>query len=111
MTVSYLVRYQGAAEHPEAFLGYYRTRHAPILREFPRIRRLVLHRPVDWHDPFPGTRENNFLIAEMVFASGEDLNAALASEARARARADFANFPKFTGRVTRAAMAAEDIAL
>ena len=109
MTVSYFVRYHGAAENPEAFHTYYRTRHAAILRDFPRIRRLTLHRPVDWRDPFPGTRESNLLLTEMVFAGAEDLNAALASEARARGRADMPNFPNFTGQVTRAAMIAEDI--
>ena len=52
MTVSYFVRYQGVADDADAFVQHYRTQHVPILRQFPRIRGIVLHRPVDWRDPF-----------------------------------------------------------
>jgi len=107
MTVSYFVRYQGAADDADAFVQHYRTQHVPFLQQFPRIRGIVLHRPVDWRDPFPVNPAGDVLLAQMVFDSATDLNAALASEARARARADMPNFPRFTGSISHQAMAQE----
>jgi uncharacterized protein (TIGR02118 family) len=107
MAVSYFVRYRGAAENPDAFLQHYRTRHVPLLKRFPGIRGLVLHHPVDWRDPFPVNPAGDFLVAQMLFDSAADLNAALASEARARARADMPNFPRFDATVSHQAMTQE----
>jgi len=107
MSVSYFVRYRGSAADPEAFTAYYRTRHAAILADFPGLRGLILHRPVAALDPFPTKPDGAFFLAQMQFDSVDALNRALASEARARARADFANFPKFEGEATHQAMAAE----
>jgi uncharacterized protein (TIGR02118 family) len=107
MSVSYFVRYRGSAADPEAFAGYYRRRHAAILGDFPGLRGLVLHRPIAAVDPFPTRPGDTFFLAQMKFDSADDLNRALASEARARARADFANFPAFEGEVTHQAMARE----
>ena len=109
MTVSYFVRYDGAAPDPAAFLDHYRHGHAGILKDFPGIRSLVLHRPASWTDPFPVNAGTASLMAQMVFASANDLNSALASEARARARDDFARFPPFDGTVTHQAMTAEKL--
>jgi uncharacterized protein (TIGR02118 family) len=107
MSVSYFVRYRGSAADPEAFAAYYRDRHAAILKDFPGLRGLVLHRPVLAQDPFPTRPGGSFLLAQMSFDSAEALDRALASEARARARDDFANFPSFEGEVTHEAMARE----
>ena len=107
MTVSYFVRYQGTADDTNAFVQHYRTQHVPILRQFPRVRGVVLHRPVEWRDPFPVNPARDVLLAQMVFDSTADLNAALASEARARARADMPNFPRFKGNISHAAMIQE----
>ena len=109
MTVSYLVRYHGTAPDPEGFLAHYRTSHAPILGRFPGIRSLVLHRGADFTDPFPVNPGGNLLIAQMVFDDLSALNAALASPARAEARDDFANFPRFDGDVTHQAFVAETL--
>ena len=109
MTVSYFVRYQGAADNPDAFINHYRTQHVPILQQFPRIRGIALHRPADWRDAFPVNPAGDFLLAQMVFESAADLNAALASEARARARADMPNFPRFSGTVSHQAMELETL--
>ena len=100
MSVSYFVRYRGRAADEEAFVDYYRTRHAAVLACFPGIASLTLHRPVAWSDPFPVNPDSTMLLAQMSFASPEALNAALASEARVQAREDFANFPPFDGTVT-----------
>ena len=109
MTVSYFVRYRGRPADPEAFDAHYAGPHARILRDLPGIRSLVLHRPVAWRDPFPVTDDGLHLVAQMVFASGAALDSALASEARARAREDFANFPPFEGAVAHQAMRAKVI--
>jgi uncharacterized protein (TIGR02118 family) len=103
--VSYFVNYRGAAGDADEFNAYYETAHAKILRDFPKIRSLVLHRPAPWTDPFAVNRGDSALLAQMVFRSAEDLDAALRSEARHRARDDFQRFPPFAGSVTHQAMA------
>ncbi|MCZ7564022.1 MAG: hypothetical protein M5U08_09665 [Burkholderiales bacterium] len=40
------------------------------------------------------------LLVQMTFDSAAELDAALASAARAEARVDFSRFPRFDGRVT-----------
>jgi hypothetical protein len=75
----------------------------------PGIRSLILHRPITWNDPFPVFPGGVSLLAQMVFDSGADLDRALASEARARAREDFANFPPFAGTVHHQALRQEVI--
>lgn len=110
MSVSYFVRYKGQAEDPRAFVEYYRTSHAPLLWQFPGIRDLILHHPVDFHDPFSVLPGGELMVAQMVFDTLEDLNRALASDARARARDDFDNMPAFTGEITHQAMQAETVA-
>ena len=102
--VSYFVRYRGAASDPAAFLRYYEAHHAAILREFPGIRSLTLHRPISCNDPFPVRAGGSALLAQMQFDSGADLNAALKSSARRLARDDFHHFPAFDGEVTHEAM-------
>jgi uncharacterized protein (TIGR02118 family) len=103
--VSYFVRYRGSSSDPDAFHAYYETRHAAILQQFPSIRSLTLFRPSAWTDPFPVRRGESMLLAQMQFDSASDLNAALHSEARRRARDDFHRFPPFAGDVTHEAMA------
>lgn len=102
--VSYFVRYRGRASDPAAFARYYATEHAAILRGFPGIRSLIVHRPVQWRDPFPVQPSGSALIAQMQFDSVAALDAALASEARRHARDDFARFPPFHGDISHEAM-------
>jgi uncharacterized protein (TIGR02118 family) len=102
--VSYFVGYRGRAADPQAFNTYYETRHAEVLRRFPNIQSLILHRPVSWTDPFPVKRGETALLAQMVFPSADALDAALRSQARRQAREDFHRFPPFEGEVTHDAM-------
>ena len=102
--VSYFVRYRGTASDPRTFVAYYEQQHATILRRFPNIRSLVLHRPALAEDPFPVRPGDTFLLAQMQFDSASDLNAALRSQARQQARDDFHRFPQFCGEVTHEAM-------
>lgn len=107
--VSYFVSYRGWTPDPAAFLQRYAEGHARVLAEFPGIRSLVLHTPVGCCDPFPVNPGGRLLLAQMSFDSVAALDAALASEARARARADFLRFPPFEGSVTHQAMAARKV--
>src|SRR5207245_3868124 len=76
-SVSYFVRYEGQAENQAAFLAHYRDHHAPILARFPGIVRIVLHTPISWQDPFPVKPDSFALLAQMVFATKDDLDRAL----------------------------------
>jgi uncharacterized protein (TIGR02118 family) len=109
MSVSYFVRYEGAAENADEFLRYYRERHAAVLARFPGIRKIILHTPIEWKDRFPVRPDRFMLVAQMMFDSAEDLNRALQSDARADARADFANFPRFQADVYHQAAVSEEI--
>ena len=102
--VSYFVRYRGVSPGPEDFGSYYETRHAGILKRFPNIRSLILHRPSPWTDPFPVRRGETMLLAQMQFDNSADLDAALRSHERRLARDDFQRFPPFGGEVTHEAM-------
>jgi hypothetical protein len=107
--VSYFVRYCGRAGNANEFGAYYETVHAEILREFPNIQSLVLHRPAPWTDPFTVNRGDSAFLAQMVFRSARDLDAALQSEARRRAREDFQHLPPFEANVSHEAMAGKVI--
>lgn len=109
MAVSYFVRYEGRSDTNAPFVEYYRNTHAAILARFPRIRKLVLHVPVEWSDPFPVRKGNFELLAQMIFDSEKDLQAALESSARKEARDDFFNFPAFRGEIFHQAMASEEV--
>ncbi len=109
MSVSYFVRYQGAAENPRRFTDYYRQEHAAILKQFPGIEALTLHTPQDSSDPYPVNPGGVCLLAQMQFESSTALDAALRSPARAAAREDFARFPAFAGEVFHQAMQKESI--
>ena len=102
--ISYFVRYRGSAADPAAFVEYYATRHATILKEFSTIRTLSLYEPTFWNDPFPVRPDGTALIAPMTFDTPADLERALHSEARRRAREDFGRFPPFSGEVMHQAM-------
>jgi uncharacterized protein (TIGR02118 family) len=102
--VSYFVRYRGTSSDPRAFHAYYETRHAAVLGQLPALRSLVLHRPIAWSDPLPVQPGNTLLLAQMQFDSAGDLDRALRSDGRARAREDFHRFPPFSGEVTHEAM-------
>ena len=107
--VSYFVRYRGSAADPSAFTSYYAEKHAAILKRFPGLRSLILHMPAAWNDPFPVNPGGSLLLTQMVFDNPQALDAALRSEARTEARADFSRFPQFQGEVTHEAMTARPI--
>ncbi len=104
MSVSYFVRYQGLGDKLAPFTDYYADRHAAILSKFPGLRGLTLYTPASWTDPYPVNPDPTDFLAQMTFDDPEALAAALASEARGRARNDFPNLPAADGPVTHQAM-------
>jgi uncharacterized protein (TIGR02118 family) len=108
MTVSYFVRYDISTADVKAFVERYRRSHVPILARWPGIRRVTLHTPADWNDPYAITRGRASLLVQLEFNSAEALKAALFSNERAEARLDFQGFPAFSGAVTHQAMHSEE---
>ena len=102
--VTYFVRYRGLPQPQASFEDYYRTRHSEILLQMPGIRRLVLHSPTTWHDPFPVKPDGTDFLAEMTFADAAAFKIAVESRARAIARDDLANLPLGAAAVTHQAM-------
>ena len=96
MSYAYLVIYEGKPNNPDEFLRYYIKHHVPIVWTFPKIRRVEVERGVDGGDIF--------MIARLTFETLEDLQTAIVSPERERARADMANFPPFKGAIRRQAV-------
>src|SRR2546422_10809819 len=67
----------------------FRSVHVPAVTSWPGLRRMVIHTPVDWKDPFPVNRGRAVLMAQLEFDSEEAMNRAFASPERAAAREDF----------------------
>ena len=109
MSVSCFVRYDIAVADLAGFLERYRRIHVPLVTNWPGLRRMVLHTPLDWRDPFPVNRGKAVLMAQLEFDSLEAMNAAFASRERAQARDDFKRFMTFEGSVTHQGMASEEV--
>lgn len=75
-------------DDPEALLERYRTKHAPLAREFPKVRSFT------WTicETADGGAPAHFVIAGVRWDSKEDALAALGSPAGEAAVADLANF-------------------
>jgi uncharacterized protein (TIGR02118 family) len=71
-----------------AFDAHYRDVHAPLVRRYPGLRDLRLTRT----DGVGGRPTPFYLVAEMVFDSRADLDAALASEPGVESGRDLRNF-------------------
>lgn len=105
--VTYFVRYQGLPAPMDRFLAHYRGPHAALLQDFPGIRGLTVHTPAEATDPQATNADPTSFLAEMTFDDLNALRAALDSEARRRAREDFANLDVGGATVTHQAMVSE----
>ena len=103
--VSYFMRYRGWADDADEFNANCETIGAEILSAIPTIQSLLLHCPTPRMESFSINRGDCALLAQMVFRSAQDLEAALQPEARRRARDNIHRFPPFTGSVIHEAMA------
>jgi hypothetical protein len=97
---SYLVAYEGEAEDLDAWLVHYTTRHTATMAHFPNIREIEVCTRLDWQGALPWPHVNHMLRNKVVFDAPPALTAALNSPTRHEMRAEYATFPKFTGRVT-----------
>jgi uncharacterized protein (TIGR02118 family) len=75
-------------EDPAAFDAHYRDVHTPMVRRYPGLRDLRLTRT----DGVAGRPSPFYLMAEAVFDSRADLDAALASEPGIESGRDLRNF-------------------
>jgi uncharacterized protein (TIGR02118 family) len=96
---TYLVRYEGPAEHPHAWLGHYLAHHPALMLRLPGIRELEVYTAIDWIGTMPGKRLRSLQRNKVAFESTQALNAALDSPERRAMRADYAQLPAFSGRV------------
>src|SRR5207247_9551702 len=100
MSVSYFVRYDIAVADLKGFLERYRKVHVPAVTSWPGLRRMVIHTPVDWKDPFPVNRGRAVLMAQLEFDSEEARNRAFAAPARAEAREECKRYMPYGCSVT-----------
>jgi uncharacterized protein (TIGR02118 family) len=94
---TYLVSYEGPADDFNAWLGHYIDSHPPIMARFPGIREIEIYTRMDYRGALPAERSHAMQRNKVVFDSPEALNLALASPVRHEMRADFRNFPPFSG--------------
>jgi hypothetical protein len=94
---SYLVHYPGPAEDLNAWHLHYLEHHPTIMRTFPNVRQIEIYTRIDWVDRLPSRRVEYMQRNKLVFDSPDALAHALASDVIKRMRADFIQFPPFTG--------------
>jgi len=109
MSVCYFVRYDVDVADLAAFMRRYREVHVPLVATWPGLRRMVLHTPLAWRDPFPVNPGKAVLMAQLEFESQAALDDALATRERAVAREDFQQFARFEGKVIHQAMAQDEV--
>jgi uncharacterized protein (TIGR02118 family) len=83
-----LVALYNVPDDPDAFDAHYRDVHAPIIDRYPNLRDVRLTKPVG----VAGRAAPYHLMAEMVFDTDADLDAALSSEAGVESARDLRNF-------------------
>ncbi len=83
-----LIALYNVPHDPEAFDTHYRDVHAGIVARYPNIRDMRLTKPVG----VAGRPAPFHLVAEMIFDTAADLDAALMSEAGAESARDLRNF-------------------
>jgi uncharacterized protein (TIGR02118 family) len=105
---TYLVAYEGPAEDEAAWQAHYLAHHPPIMARLPGIRELEVSLPLEWRCPPRLERVRHMQRNKVAFDSAEALEAALASPVRAEMRKDYAQLPRFSGRVTHYAMTTYD---
>jgi uncharacterized protein (TIGR02118 family) len=83
-----LIALYNVPDDPDAFDAHYRDVHAGIIARYPNVRGVRLTKPAG----VAGREAPFHLMAEMVFDSAADLDAALMSEAGAESARDLRNF-------------------
>ena len=83
-----LIALYNPPDDPDAFDAHYRDVHTAIVDRYPNMREMRLTKPAG----VAGRPSPFHLMAEMIFDSDADLEAALASEAGAESARDLRNF-------------------
>ena len=83
-----LIALYSQPEDPAAFDAHYRDVHAGIVARYPKLIEMLLTRA----DGVGGRPPAYYLMAEMRFATRDDLDAALASDAGRESGKDLRNF-------------------
>ena len=104
---TYLVAYEGPAEDEDAWHAHYLAHHPPIMARLPGIRELEVYTPLQWICPPGWKRLSAMQRNKVAFDTPEALTGALNSPVRHEMRADYAQLPRFSGRVTHFAMKTE----
>ena len=94
---SYLVHYPGAADDLNAWLAYYLAHHPGLMARFPGVRQIEIYTCIDWCDALSWPREAMFQRNKLVFDTPAALSAGLLAPAIRDMRADYHQFPSFTG--------------
>ncbi|WP_158931908.1 hypothetical protein [Acidisphaera sp. S103] len=94
---SYLVQYPGPAEDLNAWNGHYNRHHPPLMAKFPGVRAIEIYTRLDWVDGLGWAREDMMQRNKLLFDSPEALSAGLLTPVLQEMRADFNQFPPFTG--------------
>ncbi len=94
---TYLVAYEGEAEDKNVWLSDNNAHQPPIMARFPDIRQIEISTRIDWCGFLPYPRVDYLQRNKVVFDSPAALTAALNSPVRHEMRADFKNFPPFSG--------------
>lgn len=94
---SYLVHYPGPADDMNAWNLHYLAHHPAIMRTFPDVRQIEVYTRIDWVDRLPSRRVEHMQRNKLVFDSPQALARALSSDVIKRMRADFVQFPPFSG--------------
>ncbi len=83
-----LIALYSQPEDPDAFDAHYRDVHDPIVRRYPEIREVRMTKA----DGVGGRPSPFYLMAEMIFDSRAQLDAALASDPGRESGRDLRNF-------------------
>jgi len=94
---TYLVSYEGEAEDYSAWIGHYVDSHPPIMARFPGIREIEIYTRLDYRSDLPAVRSLAMQRNKVVFDSPEALQISMDSPVRHEMRADFRQFPPFSG--------------
>jgi hypothetical protein len=106
---TYLVHYGGSAEDLNLWNDYYLRHHPPVMARFPGIREIEVCTRLDWCGFLPWRRVDHMQRNKVVFDSAAALTAALNSPVRDEMRADFKQFPPFSGDNAHYPMATREI--
>ena len=97
---TYLVAYEGPAQDEKAWHAHYLAHHPPLMAKLPGIRQLEVYLPVEWTCPAPWRKVRHMQRNKVAFDDAAALTSALHSPQRKEMRADYAQLPPFSGRVT-----------